>query len=75
MSTEIETESLATHVALCEIRYQNLHNRLDKLEEKMNEFHSDLTKNASKMTGIIITSTATIVASILGLITTILMKF
>lgn len=73
--TRLEKESLEAHVDLCAMRYKQLDLRLSTLETKVDGIGEAITKANNSMRSVIITSSATIVASLLGLITTILMKF
>jgi predicted nuclease with TOPRIM domain len=42
MATEIEKESLETHVELCALRYTNLENKLNNLETKVEKLEEHL---------------------------------
>ena len=43
-TTDLEKQSLEAHVDLCAIRYQNLDNRMDKIEKKVEAIHEDITE-------------------------------
>jgi hypothetical protein len=75
MPTDIERESLDAHVSICALRYANLDTRLTTLEDKVDKLADAITNSKQDMSKIIIGSTATVVASLVGLIVTILMKF
>lgn len=75
LPTDIERESLDAHVSICALRYANLDTRLTALEEKVDKLADAITASKQDMSKIIIGATATVVASLLGLIATILMKF
>lgn len=74
-TTALEKQSLEAHVDLCAMRYKQLDTRLTTLEVKMDGVAEAISKANNSMRGVIITSTATIVTGLLGLITTILLKF
>jgi hypothetical protein len=74
-TTSLERENLEAHVDLCAERYKHLDLRLSSLEIKMDAVGKSITDSSQSMRTVVITSAATIVATVLGLITTILMKF
>lgn len=74
-TTNLERESLEAHVDLCSMRYKQLDLRLSVLETKMDKLNEDIVKGQRSLSTVIITSSGTVVAGILGLITTILLKF
>lgn len=43
MSTELEKKSLEAHVDLCAVRYEQLDNRLTKVEQKLEKIESDVS--------------------------------
>jgi len=73
--SDIENESLPAHTAICAQRYKQLDLRLITLENKMDAVQKDILEGQKSLKTTIITSTASIVASLLGVIITILMKF
>ncbi|CAB4137417.1 hypothetical protein UFOVP322_38 [uncultured Caudovirales phage] len=73
--SDIENESLPAHTAICAQRYKQLDLRLINLETKMDSVQQDILQGQKSLKTTIITSTSTIVASLLGVIVTILMKF
>ncbi len=73
--TDIEKENLESHVELCALRYQNLESRLGTIETKVESLASKIQDSQSSMSKVIIGATATIVASLLSVVVTILMKF
>lgn len=73
-STDLEKESLEAHVDLCAMRYAQLDQRLTIIEGKVGGLQAIIEDSKNSMAQVIIGSTATIVASILGLIATLLMK-
>lgn len=74
-TTKLERENLEAHVDLCAQRYQTLEYRLGIIESKVQSIHEDMQKSNSSLSKVIITSAGTVVAGLIGLITTILMKF
>ena len=74
-TTELEKESLEAHVDLCAMRYKQLESRLHILEVKFDALSQTIANNSNSMRTVIITSTGTVVAGVIGLIITILMKF
>lgn len=75
LPSDIERESLDAHVSICALRYANLDTRLTTLEEKVDKLADAIVESKSSMSKVIIGATATIVASLLGVVVTILMKF
>jgi phosphoribosylcarboxyaminoimidazole (NCAIR) mutase len=73
--TRLERENLEAHVDLCAERYKQLDYRLRTIETKVENIHEDINKANSSMVKVIITSAGTIVASLLGLIATLMIKF
>jgi hypothetical protein len=73
--TRLERENLEAHVDLCAERYKQLDYRLRTIEIKVENIHVDITKANTGMVKVIITSAGTIVASLLGLIATLMIKF
>lgn len=75
LPTDIERENLDAHVSICALRYANLDMRLTTLEEKVDKLADAITESKQDMSKVIIGATATVVASLIGVIVTILMKF
>ena len=74
MATALEKKNLEAHVDLCAIRYQNLDNRMDKIEKKVEAIHEDITEGQKSMTKVLIGSAGTIVAGLLSTIVVLLMS-
>ena len=81
-TVEQEHNDLGLHVDLCAQRYASLDARLIKIEEKivkieekLEGFEGILTENKRSLSTVIISSSATILAGLLGLIVTVLLKF
>ena len=73
-TTNLEKESLEAHVDLCALRYQQLDNRLNNLETKVNDIHEDITEGQKSMTKVIIGAAGTIVAGLLSTIVVLLIS-
>lgn len=73
-TTELEKTSLEAHVDLCALRYGQLDDRLTKLEGKVTTIHNDILEGQKSMTKVIIGTAGTIIAGVLGIVVTILMK-
>lgn len=72
--TELEKESLAAHVDLCALRYQQMDSRLTKLEGKVEDIHEDVINGQKGLTKVIITTAGTIIASVLAIVVAILIR-
>jgi hypothetical protein len=72
--TELEKESLEAHVELCALRYGQLESRLTNLEEKVATIHADIISGQKSTNKVIITTAGTIIAGVLSIVVTILMK-
>jgi hypothetical protein len=70
-----EREDLSLHVDLCSQRYLMLEKRLNILEIKFDKLAGEIESARKGMGTTIIGATATLAAGLIGLITTILMKF
>ncbi len=73
-TTQLEKESLEAHVDLCALRYGQLDSRLTALETKVDGIHNDILEGQKSMTKVIIGTAGTIIAGVLGIVVTILMK-
>lgn len=73
--TQIEKENLETHVELCSLRYEQLDLRLSNLEDKVDTVHKDILDGQKSLTKVIIGTAGTVIAGVLGVVVTILMKF
>jgi hypothetical protein len=74
-TTNLERENLEAHVDLCAQRYQILEYRLGIIEAKVENIHQDIQKSNKSMSNVIISSAGTVVAGLLGLIVTLILKF
>jgi tetrahydromethanopterin S-methyltransferase subunit G len=61
-----ESQDLELHVELCAQRYAVLERRLDSLNTKVEQVHSDVLQGQKSLNTVIISSAATIVVAILG---------
>jgi hypothetical protein len=75
MTTSFERESLEAHVDLCAVRYSQLDQRLSTVEDKVDQLNKTILDSSNSMRSVVITSASTIVASVVGMIVLILMKF
>lgn len=73
-TTTLEKTSLEAHVDLCALRYGQLDQRLTNLEEKVDSIHTDILEGQKSMTKVIIGTAGTVIAGVLGIVVTILMK-
>lgn len=73
-TTNLEKESLEAHVDLCALRYEQLDRRMTLLEEKVEDIHKDIVHGQKGLTKVIIGTTGTIIASVLTVVVTILLK-
>jgi hypothetical protein len=74
-TTKLERENLEAHVDLCAQRYQTLEYRLGVIESKVETIHNDIQRGNKSVSTVIISSAATVVAGLLGLIATLILKF
>ncbi len=73
-TTSLEKNSLEAHVDLCALRYLQLDTRLSHLEKKVETIHEDIVDGQKSMTKVIIGTAGTVIAGVLGIVVTILMK-
>ena len=74
-TTELERTNLEAHVDLCAERYQQLDYRLGIIEVKMEGIGKDIRAGNSSISKVVITAAASILAGLLGLVATLLVKF
>jgi hypothetical protein len=74
-TTSLEKESLEAHVDLCALRYGQLDMRLSALEKKVDDVHEDIVEGQKSLTKVIIGTAGTVIAGVLSIVVTILMKF
>jgi len=73
-TTNLEKNSLEAHVDLCAIRYQQLDDRLNKVETKVDAIHKEIQDGNKSMTKVLIGAAGTIVAGLLSTIVVLLMS-
>lgn len=73
-TTALEKTSLEAHVDLCALRYGQLDQRLTNLEEKVDEIHTDIVDGQKSLTKVIIGTAGTVIAGVISIVVTILMK-
>lgn len=64
--SDIESEHLAAHVSLCQERYKQLDNRLEKVEKKVDELRDLLTSMRLGFNKALWTSAGSIIVAIIG---------
>jgi tetrahydromethanopterin S-methyltransferase subunit G len=72
--TSLEKESLEAHVDLCALRYEQLDQRLTSLENKVDNIHEDIVEGQKSLSKVIIGTAGTVVAGVLSIVVTILLK-
>ena len=73
-TTELERSNLEAHVDLCAIRYQQLDQRLTNLEDKVDNMRNEILDGQKSLTKVIVGTAGTVVAGILSVVVTIIMK-
>jgi hypothetical protein len=73
-TTSLEKQSLEAHVDLCALRYLQLDTRLTHLEKKVESIHDDIVDGQKSMTKVIIGTAGTVLAGVLGIVVTLLIK-
>jgi len=72
--TDIEKTNLESHVELCALRYSALESRLDNIEKKVGTLQELIEKSNSSMIKVMIGTAGTVIAGVLSVIVTILLK-
>ena len=75
MSSQLERESLETHVELCAIRYEQLNMRLTSLENSVDDIKQNILRGQQSLKTVLIGTSGTVITTLLGLILTLLYKF
>lgn len=73
-TTALEKTSLEAHVDLCALRYLQLDARLSNLEEKVDGIHEDILEGQKSITKVLVGTAGTVIAGVLGIVVTLLMK-
>jgi tetrahydromethanopterin S-methyltransferase subunit G len=60
---------------LCALRYENLDNRLTKIETKVEDIHEDITNGNKTLVKVIVGAVGTVVAGLLSTIVVLLVNF
>jgi len=72
--TELERTSLEAHVDLCALRYAQLDSRLTALESKVDDMHNDIVEGQKGLVKVIVGTAGTVIAGILSVVITILLR-
>lgn len=72
--SKLERESLEAHVDMCQLRYEQLDARMTKIEEKVEHIHKDITSGQKSLAKVIIGTAGTIIAAVLSIVVTIMLK-
>jgi hypothetical protein len=75
VTTTLEKQSLEAHVDLCALRYQNLDNRLNSVEKKIEDIHKDIKDGNASLIKVIIGAAGTITAGLLSTIIVMIVQF
>ena len=73
--TNLERTNLEAHVDLCQQRYLTLERRLDTIEVKVMNVHSDIINGNKSLTKVLIGTCGTIIAGLLSTIVVVLITF
>jgi len=74
-TTNIERENLEAHVELCAERYKQLETRLETIEHKVATIAQTIEESSNSVNKVVVGSAASVVAGLLSVVVTILMKF
>ena len=66
MTTDIESESLPTHVSLCQERYRRLEDRLESVENKLDEITRTIEQMRLGFFKVMVTTGGSIIVAIIG---------
>jgi phage shock protein A len=75
LTVKAEKEDLELHVDLCAQRYAYLETKVDALTSKVDGLKEVIQGYKTSLSAVIITAAATVTASVLGLVVTIVLKF
>ena len=73
-TTSLEKQNLEAHVDMCALRYQNLDNRLTVVETTLRDIHEDIKKGQNSMTKVLVGTAGTVIAAVLSVVVTIMLK-
>lgn len=71
---DVEKQNLEAHVELCAQRYEQLDQRLTKIEGKFGDLQKIIEAGQNSVTKVLIGTAGTVVTGILGLIVVVLQK-
>ena len=71
---DVEKQNLEAHVELCAQRYEQLDQRLTKIEHKFDDLQKIIEAGQSSVTKVLIGTAGTVITGILGLIVVVLQK-
>jgi tetrahydromethanopterin S-methyltransferase subunit G len=74
-TSDLEKESLEAHVDLCALRYENLDERLTKIEAKVEDIHNDIKNGNESLIRVVVGAVGTVVAGLLSTIVVLLVNF
>lgn len=72
MPTELEKVSLEAHVDLCGERYKQLHDKLDRIDQRVSQMHEEIAQANAKQNKTLITIGGTVIAGLLSTIVAVL---
>ncbi len=72
--TTLEKANLEVHVDLCTLRYQNLDDRLTKIEKKVETIHEDIIEGQKSLSKVIIGTGGTMIAGVISIILTMILR-
>lgn len=72
MPTELEKTSLEAHVDLCGERYKQLHEKLDRIDQRVSQMHEEIAASNAKQNKTLITIGGTVIAGLLSTIVAVL---
>ena len=73
--TKLERDNLEVHVDLCQMRYEQLNNRLSNVEDKLELLSEKIDKTSKSQMAATLAATATIIGACLSTVIVILLKF
>lgn len=71
---DLEKTNLEVHVGLCSMRFRSLDNRLTAVEEELKQIREDIKNGNSSLVKVIVGTAGTIIASVIGVIITLISK-
>tara|TARA_R110000796_G_scaffold174664_1_gene291630 strand:+ start:3240 stop:3479 length:240 start_codon:yes stop_codon:yes gene_type:complete len=71
-TTEYERAHLEAHVDLCAIRYEQLNDRLEKVETAVSDLHQGIIKGNKGLVKAMIVAVSTVIVALVGAVATII---